>query len=90
MTSNPTNILEALQSPKQCHLCVCRESEIASRETAAAAVVAAAEERRRDAEAWESRMRKVGPTQVSFSTRLPAVSSWRTVTCPDKAMQAWL
>lgn len=49
-----------------CAVCVsvcllpCRESEVASRETAAAAVVATAEERRREAEAWESRMRKVG------------------------------
>jgi hypothetical protein len=37
-----------------------RESEIATRESAAAGVAAAAEERRREAEGWESRMRKVG------------------------------
>ncbi len=42
-----------------------RESEIASRESAAAGVAAAAEERRREAEAWESRMRKVGQGQAA-------------------------
>jgi hypothetical protein len=37
----------------------CRETEVASRESAAAGVVAGAEERRREVEAWESRLRKV-------------------------------
>lgn len=47
-----------------------RESEIATRESAAAGVAAAAEERRREAEGWESRMRKVGLESISMLSHI--------------------
>lgn len=70
-----------------CAVCLlpCRESEVASRETAAAAVVATAEERRREAEAWESRMRKVGAAGLCVAQWLCSTGwdkpSWQQGSC---------